>query len=127
MNLKVTSKTPAPLLMRTVIEAEVDYDKATPSTEDVKQKIASTSSANPNLVVVKKIDNKYGIRKALVTAYIYDNAEGLKKIEPKTKEAKKPAEKKEAPAEKPAEKKEEAPKEEKPAEKKEEKPAEKSE
>lgn len=71
--------------MRTVINAELDYDKVTPSNDEVKKKLAAVVSADESLVVVKKIANKYGLRKAIVTAYVYNNAEGLKKIEPRPK------------------------------------------
>lgn len=99
MNLKIISNTPAPLLMRAVITADLDYDKVTPSNEEVRKKVAAVVSADPNLVVVKKIANSYGLRKAKVTAYVYEDALSLKRIEPK--------EKKDAKA-KPGEKKEEA-------------------
>ncbi len=126
MELKVINKKQDPLLFRTEIKAEMYFKGATPSKEEVKKKISSQVSANESLVVVRNIYTRQGVEQADVEAYVYDNADKMKVIEPKKsklskkeQEAAKPKEEKAAaPAEAP---KEEKKAEEKPAEKKEDK------
>jgi small subunit ribosomal protein S24e len=134
MSIKIIEKKENPLLSRIKVLAEISFEKATPSNNDVKKQIASEIKADENLVVVKNIYTQYGSTSAKVTALVYNSKEDLEKIEPKPKKEEKkpgeqPAEKAEAPKETPKEeaKPAEAPKEEAPAkeEKKEEaKPAE---
>jgi ribosomal protein S24E len=136
MNLTIKQETESPLLSRKEIKAEVIFEKATPSNDEVAKDIASKTKSSPELIVVKHIYTKFGETKADVEAYIYQSKEALEKIEPRkkvkagekkegesdeaapAKEAPKPAPKAE---EKPAEEAKSAPKAE---EKKEEKPAE---
>jgi ribosomal protein S24E len=111
--MKIIEKKENPLLSRTELLAEITFEKATPSNEEIKKQIASELKTDENLVVVKNIDTHFGSMNATVIAFVYNSKEDIEKIEPKPKEkkgAKKPAEK---PAEAP---KKETPKEEKPAE-----------
>lgn len=125
MNIKILEQKQEPLLSRTEVKAELSFEGATPSNEELKKALATQLKADENLVVIKSIYTEFGIAKATATAYIYTDKKALESIEPKPKEKKgkkaekpKPAPKEEAPKEeKPVEeKKEEAPKEEKPAE-----------
>jgi ribosomal protein S24E len=97
MKLTITEKKEAPLLSRTEVKAELTFDKATPSTEQLKQQLASTLSADQKLIVIKKINTSFGSTKADTVAYVYSDEKSMKLIEPKQKE------KKGAPGEKPAE------------------------
>ena len=118
MNLKIIEETEKPLLSRKEIKAEITFDKATPSNEEVKKSVAAQTKADESLVVVKSIYTEFGATKATATVYVYTSKEDMEKIEPKKKEKAKPgAPAAEAPAA-PAEKKEEAPKEEAKPEKK---------
>ncbi len=119
-------KTEKPLLGRTEITEEITIDK-TPSNEDILKSLAKSEKVDESLIVIKKIDQKYGKNKFEVSANIYKDKESLELFEKIKKKAKKkteakPGETTEAPKaeEKPAEKKEDA----KPEEKKEEKPKE---
>lgn len=125
MNTSIKNKIENILLSRIEVDAEIKYDKqATPSTEDVRQSLSKELEVDKDLVVIKKIDTKYGAHIADVKAYQYFSKDEKNKLEPKVKEGE---EKKEEA--KPAEKKEEAKEkaEEKPAEKKEEAKEEKKE
>ena len=105
------------MLHRKEITIEADFEAAPFSNEEAVKLVASKKSADPSLVVVKNIDTKFGIKKAVIQAYVYDSDENLKRIEPKKKE-KNAGEKKESaekPAEKPADSKEEAKADDKPA------------
>jgi ribosomal protein S24E len=120
MELKILDKKEEPLLFRTKIEAEITFDKATPSKSDIKSTIAKDLSKDVKLIVVKKIDTKYGFKTAKNVSYAYENEKAMKQIEPQPKEgtakeapkAEKPESKGEAKEEKAA-KNQEAKKEEK--------------
>jgi len=116
MGLKIVSQKEEKLLSRINVKAELTFEQATPSTQDVAKKIATAVKKDEKLVVVKKIDTHYGTRQADVDAVVYDSEKAKEKIEviPQKKrkaaaEAAKPKEGAEAP-------KEEAPAAAKPAE-----------
>ncbi len=108
MDFKILSKKEEPLLSRTVVEAEVSFDKATPSKPEIKNALAKSLGKDEKLIVIKGLYTGYGIRKARNVSYVYENEEAMKSIEPRPKE--KGAEKK---AEQPKEAAKEAKKEEK--------------
>lgn len=89
MTIKIVEKKEAPLLSRTEIIAELDFDKETPSKKTLKEKLVPVLSAKENLLVVKKVFQKFGSKKARVLAYIYDNEKDMQHIEPKEKGKKK--------------------------------------
>ena len=87
MDLKIISKKDNPLLSRVEIKAQADFVKEpTPKQDEVKKKIASAEKANEKVVVIKKIDNSFGVGRINILAYVYSSEDELKKIEPKKKE-----------------------------------------
>ena len=96
MELKIINKEPEPLLSRTKVEVEIEFDKATPSNEDVKAQLVKDLGKDEKLIVVKNIYTNFGLKKAKSMSYVYDDEESLKRIEPQPK---KKAEKKEEKAE----------------------------
>ena len=140
MNVNVISKTDNAVLERKEIEAEVTFSGPTPSREELRKEISGKVGANPDLMVLREVQNTFGSQSVKVIAHAYSNKEKMVATEPgymvkrdKLVEEEKPKEEKkeEKPAEKPKEEKKEEkaaekPKEEaKPEEKKEEKPADK--
>lgn len=85
MDLKILSKKEEPLLSRTKVEAEVSFDKTTPSKSEVKKALVEELGKEEKLIVVNKIYTVYGIKKAKNLAYAYENEEIMKAIEPKPK------------------------------------------
>ena len=65
------------------------FTAATPSKEETKKKIAEMTKANADLVIVKHIYTQFGSQKGKFIAYVYENEDMKKKIEPKKKEKKK--------------------------------------
>lgn len=133
MNVNVTASADNKLLDRKEIEAEVSFDGATPKREEIKAAVCQKVGVNPDITVLRKVENSFGTKSVKVIAYSYSSEEALEATEPdyiKSREGMKKEEKAEeaapAAAPKPEEKKEE-PKKEAPKaeEKKEEKPAEK--
>ncbi len=95
MELKIISKKEEPLLSRTRVEAELVFEKATPSNEEIKNKMAQSLGKDEKLVAVKNVHTSYGLKKAKITSYIYEDEKLKEKTERKIKK-----EKKEKPAEK---------------------------
>ena len=108
MELKIINKNEQPLLARTKVEADVIFEKATPSREEIKNRLARDLGKDGKLIVVKAIYTTRGLKKAKNISYVYENEEALKRIEVEKKksEGKKEA-KEEVKAEKPEAKKEE--------------------
>lgn len=121
MTLTITNETENKLLGRREVTGEVTFKGATPKKDDIRNMVASkVKNADVNLTVVKMIDGKYGGQHAMVTAFVYQSVDDLKKLE-KYEEPKVEEKQEEAQPEKPAEKTEEPKAEEKPAEEKTEK------
>lgn len=125
MELKIINKKEYPLLFRTKVEAELTFDKGTPSIAEVKSKLGKDLGKDEKLIVVKNIYTAYGLKKAKNLSYIYENEEALKRIEVQKKEktGKKGA-KSEGAAEKPQEAKKEEKTKQKEAKKEDQKPKE---
>lgn len=93
MEIKILKKTEEPLLSRTRLEGEVLFDKATPSTKEIKSDFAKSLGKDESLVDIKGIYNQYGQKKAMVVCYTYENSDVLKKIKGERKKAKEKADK----------------------------------
>lgn len=82
-----------PLLGRTEIQEEIPAIK-TPTKEEVLKSLAKSQNIDESLIVIKKIHQKYGSNKSIVTAYIYKDKPTLdlfekinkKKLKQKPKE-----------------------------------------
>ena len=107
MELKIISKKEEPLLSRTKVEAEVVFEKATPSREEIKSKLATDLGKDGKLIVVKGIYTIRGLKKAKNISYVYENEDYLKRIEVEKKGSEKKAKEEVKSEEKPAKKKEE--------------------
>ncbi len=119
MDLKITEKKEEALLSRVKLKGEVVFEAATPSYEEVKKKISSSINCDEKLIVIRNLYTNFGIKKADIYAYVYNDEKSMKNIEPKPKEKKAKAGEGAAPVEaaKPAEEKKEPVEEEKPKQK----------
>lgn len=96
LELTITNKTEEPLLSRTMLKANVSFEKATPSYQELTSLIASKAKADEKLVAIRHVYTSFGNKNAQITAYIYNDEAKKQFIEPKIKE-KKDAKAKEAP------------------------------
>ncbi len=99
MELTITHRNENKLLERVEVEAEVTYDAATPSYQQVSEQLAATLKVPAEKLAIAHVYPAFSYRKAKVIARVYDSAEALEKIEkikkkPKKKEAAAPAAKK---------------------------------
>ena len=83
--MEILNKTYNQLLSRVEVQFDLSFPAATPSLADVKKLVAEKMKTAEELVVVQKIATQFGLRKAKVSAYIYDSKEAHDKIEPKPK------------------------------------------
>ena len=88
VQLNVTAKKEEPMLSRTMIKAELEFDKSTPSYAEVTSLVASSLKADEKLIAIRHIYNSFGARKAEVTAYVYSDEAKKHLIEPKVKDKK---------------------------------------
>ena len=88
MQLNVTGKKEEPLLSRTMVKATLDFEKATPSYNEVTSLLATQLKTDEKLIAIRHVYNSFGARKAGVTAYIYNDEAKKQLIEPKLKEKK---------------------------------------
>ncbi|MBU0979779.1 MAG: hypothetical protein KJ709_03160 [Nanoarchaeota archaeon] len=80
MNLTITDENDNPLMQRKEIEAELTFDKETPSRKEVK-KALSDQMKNEN-IVIKIIKMKFGFQQAKVRANVYMDKGAMEKYEP---------------------------------------------
>ncbi|MCF7860739.1 hypothetical protein K9M79_00715 [Candidatus Woesearchaeota archaeon] len=81
MDFKVISEKDNSMLNRKELIAEIIFDAKTPSRAQLVDKVAEAVKADRKLIIVKKIDMKFGQRKATITIRIYKNKELLDRYE----------------------------------------------
>lgn len=90
MKIVLAKEKETPLLMRKLIEVDVDNEKQkTPSETDIKKAIADMLKVKDEVLAIRKIKQQYGTGKSRVIAYIYNNPEALLKLEKANKKQKK--------------------------------------
>jgi|SRR3989344_2833755 len=90
MNFNIIKEKDYLLLHRKEYELEVGFPKEkTPSNEIIKKEAAAFLKAAPELIVVKKIAQIYGDKKARADIYVYHDSKVLKEVEEIKKKAKK--------------------------------------
>jgi len=71
-----------PLLHRREVLLAISYKGATPSRERVREAVVAKLGSDPKLTVVKNIRQEAGMHRVVVVAYVYNNEEAMKRIEP---------------------------------------------
>jgi len=88
MEIKITHKEEKPLLHREECVAEI-IDYKTPSNAELKKAISEKMKADENLILIKRINQKFGMQNSSAKFYVYKNEESLKRFERFRKEKKK--------------------------------------
>lgn len=81
MKVEIKEKQEFPLLSRTRIIAEIEFEHSTPPALQLKTEIAKRIDSKPNLVVVRKIKQKYGSTRAEVVVHVYKDEKIMKRLE----------------------------------------------
>ncbi|WP_440763785.1 30S ribosomal protein S24e [Natronorubrum sp. DTA7] len=81
MDVDIISETENPMLHRTDVTFELTHDDATPSRLQVRDSLAAKLNKDADEVVVRKLDTKFGMRKTVGQAKVYDTADNARDVE----------------------------------------------
>ena len=88
VQISVTNKKEEPLLSRTILNATLEFEKATPSYQEVSTLLATHLKTDEKLIAIRHIYTLFGSKRAEVIAYVYSDENKKMFIEPKVKEKK---------------------------------------
>ncbi|WP_435359620.1 30S ribosomal protein S24e [Haloarchaeobius sp. DFWS5] len=81
MDIEILSEQENPMLHRTDVKFEMVHDEATPSRLSVRDSLAAKLNKDADEVVVRKLDTKFGMRKTVGLAKVYDSAARAQEVE----------------------------------------------
>src|SRR3989338_10963024 len=81
MNIEVLKQQKEPLTRRSYFEAKVVFEGKTPSRLDMIKDLCAKLSSKQNVTIIRKIINDYGSERALLSGYVYEDEEILKRLE----------------------------------------------
>ena len=79
MDLKIVSKHKNQFLEREEIIFEGQSDKHTPSRKDIKERLIALTNSSADKMLVEKIENNFGSHVFSGTAFVYNDADKMKK------------------------------------------------
>jgi len=81
MDIDIIEENENPMLHRTDVRFEVTHEEATPSRLSVRDSLAAKLNKDSDEVVVHELDTKFGMRKTVGYAKVYENPEYAKDVE----------------------------------------------
>ena len=81
MDIEVVSDEENPMLHRRDVRFQITHDEASPSRLSVRDSLAAKLNKDAEEVVVHSIDTKFGMRKSLGYAKVYDSPEDAADVE----------------------------------------------
>ncbi|APX96964.1 30S ribosomal protein S24e [Natronorubrum daqingense] len=81
MDVDIVSETENPMLHRTDVTFELVHEDATPSRLQVRDSLAAKLNKDADEVVVRKLDTKFGMRKTVGQAKVYETADNARDVE----------------------------------------------
>ena len=81
MEIQILEEDDNPMLHRSDVRFEVVHDDATPSRLSVRDSLAATLNKDAGEVVVHQLDTKFGMRKTVGYAKVYDTAGHARNVE----------------------------------------------
>ncbi len=81
MDVDIVSETENPMLHRTDVTFELTHDEATPSRLQVRDSLAAKMNKDADEVVIRKLDTKFGMRKTVGYAKVYETADHARDVE----------------------------------------------
>ncbi|GAD53651.1 SSU ribosomal protein S24e [Halarchaeum acidiphilum MH1-52-1] len=81
MEIEILSEEANPLLHRQEVQFEVTHEEATPSRLSVRDSLAATLDKDSDEVVVRSLDTKFGMRKTVGYAKVYESPEAALDVE----------------------------------------------
>ncbi|WP_227353410.1 30S ribosomal protein S24e [Haladaptatus salinisoli] len=83
MEVEILSQEQNPMLHRTEVRFQIVHDEATPSRLSVRDSLAAKLDKNADEVVVHEMSTKFGMRKTVGYAKVYDSPEHARDVEQK--------------------------------------------
>jgi small subunit ribosomal protein S24e len=81
MEVEIIDEDENPMLHRTDIRFQLIHEEATPSRLSVRDSLAAKLNKDAGEVVVRKLDTKYGMRKTVGYAKVYEDPDHAKAVE----------------------------------------------
>ena len=81
MDVDIIDEDENPMLHRTDVRFRIQHDEATPSRLSVRDSLAAKLNKDSEEVVVHELDTKFGMRKTVGYAKVYDSPEHAQDIE----------------------------------------------
>jgi small subunit ribosomal protein S24e len=81
MDVDIIEETENPMLHRTDVTFRVLHDEATPERLSVRDSLAAMLNKEADEVVVRELDTKFGMRKTIGQAKVYESAEYATEVE----------------------------------------------
>jgi small subunit ribosomal protein S24e len=81
MEVDIIDEDENPMLHRTDVRFQVVHEDATPSRLSVRDSLAAKLNKDADEVVIHELDTKYGMRKTVGYAKVYDSPEYAKDVE----------------------------------------------
>ena len=81
MEIDIISEEENPMLHRRDVRFEVVHEDASPSRLSVRDSLAAKLNKDAGEVVVRAVDTKYGMRKSIGYAKVYDTPEQARDVE----------------------------------------------
>ncbi|RQG86908.1 30S ribosomal protein S24e [Natrarchaeobius halalkaliphilus] len=81
MDVDIISESENPMLHRTDVTFELAHDEATPERLQVRDSLAAKLNKDAAEVVIRKLDTKFGMRKTVGEAKVYESAEFARDVE----------------------------------------------
>ncbi|MFB6170357.1 MAG: 30S ribosomal protein S24e [Haloarculaceae archaeon] len=81
MEIEILEEDENPMLHRTDVRFRIVHEEATPSRLSVRDSLAATLNKDADEVVIHRLDTKYGMRKTIGYAKVYDTADHAREVE----------------------------------------------
>ncbi|MFC7075194.1 MULTISPECIES: 30S ribosomal protein S24e [Haloarcula] len=81
MDIDIINEDENPMLHRTDVRFEVVHDEATPSRLSVRDSLAAMLNKDAAEVVIHELDTKFGMRKTVGYAKVYESPEHARDVE----------------------------------------------
>ncbi|SNZ16263.1 SSU ribosomal protein S24E [Natronoarchaeum philippinense] len=81
MDVEIIDEDENPMLHRTDVTFQITHDEATPERLSVRDSLAAKLNKDAGEVVVRSLDTKFGMRKTIGSAKVYESSDHAKDVE----------------------------------------------
>lgn len=81
MDVEIIEEEENPMLHRTDVTFQMTHDEATPERLSVRDSLAAKLNKDASEVVVRSLDTKFGMRKTIGRAKVYESSDHAKDVE----------------------------------------------